>query len=68
MRQVTSTYTQSDWTWNNPISAVEAFLEENEEFEAHEPGWPFNEGLLRKCVTYWPNAYLRRLQKMKSLT
>ena len=52
--------TQPDWSWNNPISAVQDFLKIHQEFEAHEPNWPFNEGSVRKRVTYWPYAYLRR--------
>ena len=52
--------TESDWSWNNPISAVQNFLNTHPGFEAHEPHWPFNEGTLRQRVTYWPQAYLRR--------
>ena len=55
--------TMPDWSWNNPISAVQMFLEKNSEFELHEPLWPFNEGSVRKRVTYWPQAYLRRREK-----
>ena len=61
MQEVTGApRTQPDWSWNNPISAVGSFLENHPEFEAHEPVWPFNEGLVRERVTYWPQAYLRR--------
>lgn len=52
--------TESDWSWNNPISAIQEFLRTHQEFEACEPIWPFNEGLVRNRVTYWPQAYLRR--------
>lgn len=52
--------TEADWEWNNPISAVEAFLVNHSEFEAHEPKWPFNEGGVWQRVSYWPQAYLRR--------
>lgn len=52
---------QPDWDWNNPISAVQAYLAAHPEFEAREPDWPFNEGLVRQRVSYWPQAYLRRL-------
>ena len=52
--------TAADWETNNPISAVNQFLAEHQEFEAHEPNWPFNEGVVRQRVTYWPQAYLRR--------
>lgn len=57
--------TDSDWTWNNPISAIKEFLEVHLEFEPHEPAWPFNEGLSRQRVTYWPKAYLRRRKDEK---
>jgi cephalosporin hydroxylase len=51
---------QADWSWNNPISAVQQFLSNHPEFEAHEPDWPFNEGMIQQRVSYWPQAYLRR--------
>ncbi len=64
MQQVTGApRTQPDWSWNNPISAVNTFLQAHPEFEAHEPQWPFNEGMIRQRVTYWPMAFLRRLSK-----
>lgn len=52
--------TEADWSWNNPISAVNEFLSVHPEFELHEPEWPFNEGAVSKRVSYWPKAYLRR--------
>lgn len=52
--------TQPDWTWNNPISAVEAFLKRNPDFSLHEPDFAFNEGAVRNRVTYWPKSFLRR--------
>ena len=53
--------TQPDWSWNNPISAVQTFLENHPEFEALEPEWPFNEGVVEKGICYWPQAYRRRV-------
>lgn len=53
--------TAPDWTWNNPIAAVEAFLARNPNFVLDEPGFPFNEGLVRQRVTYWPKAFVRRV-------
>ena len=52
--------TQEDWIWNNPISAIDDFLEQHPDFECIEPEWSFNEGAIRERVTYWPRAYLRR--------
>jgi cephalosporin hydroxylase len=53
--------TQADWTWNNPLSAIDVFLADHAEFTAEEPAFPFNEGAVTRRVTYWPNAYLKRL-------
>lgn len=53
--------TGPDWGWNNPISAVDAFLSRHPEFVLEEPAFPFNEGKVRQRVTYWPKAFLRRV-------
>ncbi len=50
-----------DWAWNNPIGAVDAFLARHSEFVLEEPAFPFNEGKVRRRVTYWPKAFLRRV-------
>lgn len=52
--------TSADWTWNNPISAINEFVASHPEFECVEPVWPFNEGKITERVTYWPNAFLRK--------
>lgn len=52
--------TNPDWSWNNPLGAIDAFLADTPAFVAEEPGWLFNESLVRERVTYWPRAYLRR--------
>jgi cephalosporin hydroxylase len=54
--------TSPDWTWNNPRRAIAEFLEENPNFEISEPAWLFNEGMVKSRVTYWPDAYLRRVR------
>lgn len=53
--------TAPDWSWNNPLGATDAFLAAHPEFALEEPGFVFNEGAVRKRVTYWPNAFLRRV-------
>lgn len=61
MKQVTGApRTQEDWSWNNPLSAIDEFLKGHPEFDCVEPAWPFNESVLTERVTYWPRAYLRR--------
>jgi cephalosporin hydroxylase len=52
--------TAADWAWNNPISAINAFLARNPDFVLEEPEFPFNEGAVRHRVTYWPKSFLRR--------
>jgi cephalosporin hydroxylase len=56
--------TAPDWTWNNPIAAVEAFLSRHPEFVLEEPDFPFNEGAVRKRVTYWPKSFLKRVDRI----
>jgi cephalosporin hydroxylase len=53
--------TEEGWDWNNPISAIEEFLASNKKFQVTEPSWPFNEGTFNKRISYWPNAYLKRI-------
>ena len=50
-----------EWRWDNPQAAVHAFIAAHPEFVVEEPAWPFNESALDERVTYWPNAWLRRI-------
>ncbi len=50
-----------DWAWNNPRGAVAEFLDANPDFRAEEPAFAFNEGAVRRRVTYWPGGFLRRI-------
>jgi cephalosporin hydroxylase len=50
-----------DWTWNNPLGAVADFLAATPDFRAEEPAFAFNEGAVRRRVTYWPGGFLRRI-------
>ena len=54
--------TRPDWTWNNPLSAIEEFLDRNQGFRQEEPAFAFNEGAVRERVTYWPKSFLRRIE------
>ena len=63
MRQVVGApRTEPDWSWDNPASAIEEFLGEDDRFAAEEPPFAFNEGLVTERVTYWPGGYLKRLR------
>ena len=53
--------TAPDWATNNPQTAVREFLARHPEFILEEPTFPFNESLITDRVTYWPNAFLRRV-------
>lgn len=54
--------TTAEWATDNPQSAIDQFLAETPAFVLEEPAFPFNEGAVRKRVTYWPRCYLRRLE------
>lgn len=54
--------TQADWSWNNPLGAIDSFLASNPDFQLEEPGFAFNEGVVRNRVTYWPKCFLRRVR------
>ena len=51
-----------DWSWNNPKVAAEEFVSENSNFIIEDPTIPFNEGNIVEKVTYWPNAYIKRVK------
>jgi cephalosporin hydroxylase len=50
-----------DWDWNNPTTAARDFAAGHPEFAIEEPEFPFNEGVVKDRVTYWPSAYLKRI-------
>lgn len=53
--------TGDDWDWNNPKAAAHAFVAEDPRFIIEEPAFPFNEGVVTKRVTYWPDAFIKRI-------
>lgn len=53
---------RADWEWNNPRRAALDFLAENPDFALEEPDFRFNEGLVDRRVTYWPDGFLKRLR------
>lgn len=54
--------TKPDWPHSNPKQAAIAFTAENPDFAIDEPVWPFNEGMVRERLTYWPSAFVKRLR------
>ena len=53
--------TSADWSWNNPVAAVDEFLAENDAFVREEPAPPFDESEVRTAVTYFGGGWRRRL-------
>ena len=51
-----------DWGWNNPKVAAEEFARESGDFVIEEPEMPFNEGIIKGRVSYWPGGFLRRIR------
>jgi cephalosporin hydroxylase len=54
------------WHLDNPQAAAWEFAERHPEFEIEQPVWPFNESELTRNVTYWPNAWLKRVDHQKA--
>lgn len=52
---------QSGWTWDNPADAAIEFVSDHPDFVIEQPAWPFNESGLRRNVTHWPGAWMRRM-------
>lgn len=50
-----------EWKFDNPLEAAREFAAKHPAFKLEIPPWPFNESDLRKPVTHWPGAWLRRL-------
>ena len=50
-----------NWKEDNPASAAIDFAKNHPEFKIEQPTWPFNESSLKRNVTHWPDAYLRRI-------
>lgn len=50
----------SDWRWDHPTAAAAEFAAGHPEFELEQPAWPFNESALKRNITHWPGAWLRR--------
>ena len=53
--------TQPSWTLDNPQTAVREFIEANTNFVVEEPAFTFNEGQIVERVTYWPQAFVKRI-------
>ena len=53
--------TKPEWKESNPQQAAITFTKENKNYVIEEPVWPFNEGVVRERLTYWPSAFVKRI-------
>lgn len=54
--------TEPDWIINNPKQAAIDFVKNNPNFIIDEPEFIFNEGNVKKWVSYWSNGFIKRLK------
>jgi cephalosporin hydroxylase len=52
---------QPEWIDDHPTAAAAEFAAAHPEFVLEQPPREFNESTLRRNITYWPGAYLRRV-------
>jgi cephalosporin hydroxylase len=55
--------TEPGWRTDNPRQAALEWVKRNPAFAIEEPAFAFNEGMVRDRVTYWPDAFLKRVAK-----
>jgi cephalosporin hydroxylase len=53
---------RADWGWNNPREAAQEFARKDRRFIIEQPTPPFNEGVITQGPTYWPKAWLKRIE------
>ena len=46
---------------NAPFVDEQHFVAEDQRFIIEEPAFPFNEGAVTERVTYWPDAFVKRI-------
>ena len=51
-----------DWYEDNPQTAAKKFVAQRDDFIIEEPEFIFNEGMVTKQVTHWPDAYIKRIK------
>jgi len=51
-----------EWKADNPYEAANAFAAKHPEFHQQQPPWLAHESVLTENVTYWPGAWLKRME------
>jgi len=54
--------TRPEWREDNPRQAALEWVRHNSAFVIEEPIFAFNEGAVTQRVTYWPDAFLKRVE------
>ena len=52
---------KAGWATDNPAQAARDFAAAHAQFVIEQPEWPFNESKTSRNVTYWPQAWLKRI-------
>jgi len=52
---------EAGWDEDNPAAAAREFATRHSEFVLEQPAWVFNESDLKRNITHYPDAWLRRL-------
>ena len=53
---------QPTWKTDNPFEAANAFAARHPEFRQQQPSWLSHDSPLTENVTYWPGAWLQRVE------
>lgn len=53
---------EPDWSWNNPRQAALEFVAAHPDYAIEPPPFPFNEGMITRSVTHWPDGWIKRLR------
>jgi len=51
-----------EWKYDNPSEAALEFAQTHPDFVIEQPAWIFNESELKKNITHWPGAWLRKIR------
>ena len=51
-----------EWKQDNPTAAAVEFISKYPQYRIEEPGFPFNESEIRERLTYWPSAFIKRVE------
>jgi len=50
-----------EWETDHPSAAAKEFAAQHPEFIIEQPEWFFNESELKENITYWPDAWLKKI-------